>query len=102
MKIRFKIDKTKEFQQWFDTQTEKERMQIDGRLSNIECYGHFGVYKDLEDDISELKWLNGRRVYYSYIQELNILLLLGGNKNGQDKDITKAKKIFKKYININA
>jgi hypothetical protein len=29
---------------------------------------------------------------------LNILLLLGGNKNGQDKDIKQAKKIFRKYV----
>lgn len=25
-------------------------------------------------------------------------LIKGGNKNGQDKDITEAKKIFRKYI----
>jgi hypothetical protein len=29
-------------------------------------------------------------------------LLLGGNKNGQDKDINQAKKIFKKYYNDEA
>ena len=40
------------------------------------------------------KWGIGRRVYYALIPEKNIILLLGGNKNGQDKDIAKAKKIL--------
>jgi putative addiction module killer protein len=47
---------------------------------------------------SELRWKNGRRVYYAEIPERNILLLLGGNKNGQDKDIHQAKKLFDKYV----
>ena len=38
------------------------------------------------------------RVYYAYIEEQNILLLLGGNKNGQNKDITRARKILSKKI----
>ena len=38
------------------------------------------------------------RLYYAEIPEKEILLLLGGNKNGQDKDIRQAKKIFNKYV----
>ncbi len=45
-----------------------------------------------------MHWKNGRRIYFSYIAELDIVLLLGGNKNGQDKDIKKAKNILKKYF----
>jgi len=74
------------------------RVQIADRLSNIEDYGHFGKHKDLEDGICELKWKNGRRVYYAIIPEKNIILLLGGNKNGQSKDITWAKKILQRYV----
>lgn len=75
----------------------KSKFQIDDRLLRIVQNGHFGVHKDLTEGISELKWDNGRRVYYAFLSAENILLLLGGNKNGQDKDIKKAKKIFKKY-----
>jgi hypothetical protein len=32
------------------------------------------------------------KILLSYIPEKKILLLLGGNKNGQSKDISKAKK----------
>jgi putative addiction module killer protein len=67
-------------------------------LSRIQCAGHFGNHKLLSDAIWELKWLNGRRLYYAYLADIDLVLLLGGNKNGQSKDIAKAKKIFKKYI----
>ncbi|NGX61581.1 MAG: hypothetical protein K940chlam9_01068 [Chlamydiae bacterium] len=48
-------------------------------------------------EVWELRWKNGRRIYFSFIPEKKILLLLGGNKNGQDKDIRKAKSLLKKY-----
>ena len=38
-----------------------------------------------------------RRIYYALVPEANVLILLGGNKNGQDKDIKKAKKLLHKY-----
>lgn len=34
---------------------------------------------------------------FAYLAQENILLLLGGNKNGQDYDISQAKKILRKY-----
>ncbi len=96
----WKIHKTDEYKSWFAEQTAKEQLQIAGRLDNIEDEGYFGDHKFLTDVVWELKWLNGRRVYYAYIAELDIVLLLGGNKNGQGKDIKQAKKIFRKYAEI--
>ncbi len=92
--IRYTILATTEYREWFDEQPAKSRVQILGRLSNIQEQGYFGEYKDVGGDVWELKWANGRRIYYAYIPEKKILLLLGGNKNGQDKDIRRAKKIF--------
>lgn len=40
---------------------------------------------------------DGRRVYYVYLQDEEILLLLGGNKNGQSYDINQAKKILREH-----
>lgn len=57
---------------------------------------YFGTTKDLEGDLYELKWVSGRRIYYAYLEEENILLLLEGNKNGQNKAITRARKILSK------
>ena len=94
--------KTPEYQLWFKKQTFKEQIQISERLSKIETDSYFGDHKGVSDVIWELKWKNGRRVYYAYIAKLDILILLGGNKNGQDKDIKRSKSIFKKYIGIHS
>lgn len=94
----YNIYKTPEYEHWLDDRTEKEKAQIAERLSKIALEGYFGDYKSVSDFIFELRWKNGRRLYFSYLDELDILLLLGGNKNGQDKDIAKAKKIFRKHI----
>ena len=90
------LHKTPEFEEWLSEQPLKSRLQIEERLMHIICDGHFGTCKRLTNLIWELKWANGRRVYYAYLAEYNILLLLGGNKNGQSKDITQAKKILGK------
>jgi len=45
------------------------------------------IHEYLENNVWALKWGNGRRIYYAYIPEKKILLLLGGNKNGQSNDI---------------
>ena len=95
---KYSIFKTEEYDDWLEGRSDKEKVQIASRLDKIEKHGHFGNIRDLEDDLWELKWKNGRRVYYAYIEEQNILVLLGGNKNGQDKDITQARKILSKKI----
>jgi hypothetical protein len=35
--------------------------------------------------LDKLKFSDTRRVYYGFIKKFNIILLLGGNKNGQGK-----------------
>jgi putative addiction module killer protein len=96
-----RLKRTSEYINWYESQRPKEKAQIAKRLANIEEHDHFGVFKDLGNFLSELKWANGRRLYYSIMKDDKgelILLILGGNKNGQDSDIKKAKKVLKKYI----
>lgn len=95
----YTIFRIPEFREWFEEQSEKSRVQIDDRLSKMQDAGYFGEHKSVcvNHDIWELKWKNGRRVYFAHIPERKILVLLGGNKNGQDKDIRRAKSLFKKY-----
>lgn len=95
---KYSIFKTEEYDEWIEEKSDKEKLQIASRLDKIEKHGHFGDIRDLENDLWELKWKNGRRIYYAYLEEQNLLLLLGGNKNGQDKDITWARKILSKKI----
>jgi putative addiction module killer protein len=99
--MKYTLFKSSEYQDWISGETMKSRVQVAKRLVSIEQDGHFGDHKDLEDYVWELKWGNGRRIYYAYIPESKIILLLGGNKNGQDKDITQAKKILKRWNSQN-
>jgi putative addiction module killer protein len=68
------------------------------RIEHIKEEGHFGDHKQVRDRICELRWDNGRRIYYALIPVSQVLLLLGGNKNGQSKDINKAEKIYKEWV----
>ena len=88
------------YDEWLKEQPAKSQVQIRERVSHIQDDGYFGDHKDVDDGVWELRWKNGRRVYYAYIPEKKILLLLGGNKNGQDKDIRQAKKIFHKHVSF--
>ena len=91
----YKVHRTVEFDDWLASESLKSQVQIEKRISNIEMGWHFGTINDVGDDVWELKWKNGRRVYYAYLAESNILLLLGGNKNGQSYDIKHAQKILR-------
>ena len=98
--MRMDIQRTPEFKEWFDIQTEKAKAQIDARLKNIELYEYFGDYKSLGESLLELRWKNGRRIYYTLINNKrgNTLILLGGFKNAQKKNIKKARQILKREI----
>lgn len=78
----YEFQKTSEFEEWLREQPLKSRLQIEERLLHIACDGHFGMCKQLTIHVWELKWANGRRIYYAYLAKYSIILLLGGNKNG--------------------
>lgn len=96
--MKYRLFKCYPFQVWYDAQTNKEQYQIAKRFSQIQDEGYFGDHKDLSEGLFELKWVGGRRIYYSIQKGMLILLLYGGNKNGQAQDINKARKILKEYI----
>jgi putative addiction module killer protein len=95
--IKFRISKVPEYNDWFDEQSLINQVLIKKRLARIESDGHFGNINKVGVVVWELKWENGLRVYYVYVVQQKILLLLGGTKNGQQKDINQAKRIFKKH-----
>jgi putative addiction module killer protein len=96
--MKYKILQTDEFEEWRESEPAKSQVQIAKRIENIKEEGHFGDHKHVRDHVWELRWDNGRRVYYSLIPANQVLLLLGGNKNGQTKDINQAEKIYKEWV----
>lgn len=87
-----------EFEEWYRSQPLKIRIQIDGRLLRIQEFGYFGQIRKLSFILFELKFNNGNRIYCTEksINGKAIILILGGSKNGQDKDIRKAQKVAEK------
>lgn len=95
----YKIIKTEEFNEWFVEQEDKSKVQIDERLIKIRDEGHFGTKKTFDSGVCELKWVSGRRIYYTVVPVRNVIILIGGNKNGQSKDIAQAEKILRRLKN---
>ena len=90
--VKFTILKTSEFKAWYSGLDVNSRRIVDARLERIQNEAHFGTVNRF-DGLTELKWKSGMRVYTAE-RSPNLLVLLGGNKNGQSKDIRRAKKIL--------
>ncbi|MBX9704938.1 MAG: type II toxin-antitoxin system RelE/ParE family toxin [Gammaproteobacteria bacterium] len=62
------------------------------RLERMEM-GHYGDYKSVGDGILELRLAfgSGYRVYFAEVDGITVILLLGGDKSTQSKDIQTAK-----------
>lgn len=89
--------KTDKYSDWFDGLTKKEHFKVDARIIRLEIYEHFGNVKYLSGGLSELRWKNGWRVYFSMLEHNKIILIIGGNKNEQKKDIKKARIFINKH-----
>lgn len=98
--MKYSIYVEDKFEEWLKTQSVKSKLQIAKRLDRIASESHFGNIRNLGDDLYELKFNDGRRIYYTVIPVNNIILLLGGGKNGQAGDIRKAKSYIQKAETI--
>ena len=97
--MQISIEQTTEFSDWFESLSLKEQLQIDSRIQRIRDHLHFGDVKNLGDGLAELRWKNGKRIYFAKIGTTIILLLNGGLKNAQKKDIQKARILLKRHAN---
>lgn len=73
---KYTIRSTAEYNKWLETQSYKSKMQISNKLERIKKYGHFGNAKHLDTDLYELKFNDGRRIYYTIIPTTNMILLV--------------------------
>ena len=93
------IEKTVEFDKWLRKLKDlRAKAKILFRIQKIEIDEHFGDCEPVGDGIRELKinYAKGYRIYFKETQGKIIILLIGGDKSTQQKDIEKAKKILKK------
>ncbi|WP_145558714.1 type II toxin-antitoxin system RelE/ParE family toxin [Yersinia mollaretii] len=73
-------------------------VKIDNRIDRAES-GNFGDHKFERDGVWELRvdYGPGYRVYYAVENKEIILLLVGGNKATQDKDLDRAVAYWRDY-----
>ncbi len=92
------IEKTIEFDKWLRKLKDlRAKAKILFRIQKLENEEHFGDFKFVGDGIVELRidYAKGYRVYLKEEDGKIIVLLVGGDKSTQQKDIDKAKKIWK-------
>ncbi len=90
------IDNKIPYLDWYNSLDKSLKLVVDKRLSKIER-GLLGNIKRLSEDLYEIKFENGLRIYYAEKGDTIILLLTGGNKSKQSKDIELAQKYINEY-----
>ena len=91
------IVETAQFRDWLDgLRDRKARLRIDDRLRRL-ANGNAGDTKSVGDGVQELRlhFGPGYRVYCQWRDGVLIILLCGGDKSSQARDIAKAKELAK-------
>jgi putative addiction module killer protein len=94
-----RVEKTDEYREWLDALRDRTgRARILVRVDRL-IDGNPGQHRDLTDGVSELKidFGPGYRVYYAQRGSRLLLLLAGGDKSTQQKDIATAIKLAKDF-----
>lgn len=93
------IRQTPEYEKWFVSLKDRTaRARIDIRIRRLSL-GNLGIVEPVGDGVSELKIDHGPgyRVYFVQHGGHYVLLLAGGDKSTQARDIKKAKELARKY-----
>lgn len=94
-----RIEATAEFRSWIDALRDRAgRARILVRIDRL-AHGNPGKHRNLARGISELKidFGPGYRVYYTLRGSKILLLLAGGDKSSQIKDIALAVRLAKSF-----
>lgn len=92
----FTVRLTQEFQDWLDGFKDmKAQLRIVARLRLAEA-GNLGDWKSVGEQVSEMRvaFGPGYRLYFTKRQNILIVMLAGGDKSTQARDIKRAQKIL--------
>ena len=95
-------EKTSEFDKWIRKLKDiRAKSKILFRIQKLETDEHFGDCKPVGAGISEMRinYAKGYRVYFKEKDNKIVILLIGGYKSTQQKDIEKAKEIWNRIKN---
>ncbi len=87
------------FDDWyFSIKDKKTRQVIASKIIRLRT-GNFGDCKPIGKGVSELRihYGGGLRIYFSEVNNILVILILGGDKSSQQKDIEKAINLWEEY-----
>lgn len=91
------------FDEWLNSLRDiRAKARIAQRLERLSL-GNLGDYKSIGDGLYELRidYGSGYRIYFGQIGLVVILLLCGGDKSTQNRDIRKAKEYWRDFRSQN-
>ena len=94
--MKYQLETTQEFDKWLRKIRDKKVLhRFDVRFNRI-VNGNFGDAKQVSAILFELRFFfgSGYRIYYTIRKKKIVLLLCGGDKASQSKDIAKAKNLL--------
>lgn len=94
--MKYEIETTLEFDKWLKKIRDKTVLhRFDVRFNRL-AKGNFGDAKQIATNLFELRFFfgSGYRIYYTIRDNKIVLLLCGGDKSTQSKDIAKAKRLL--------
>lgn len=85
--------------EWLETLDIKNQARINNRIERLKD-GNFGDHRSVGEKLFELRFFfgPGYRVYYGLEDKKIVILISGGDKKSQEKDIKKAKELWDIYI----
>src|SRR6185437_5124163 len=96
----FELRQTEQFRRWRTRlKDERARALMASRLDRL-AYGHVGDAAPVGDGISELRIHTGPgyRIYFHRHGNTVVILLCGGDKGSQAKDINTAKRLLAEWM----
>jgi putative addiction module killer protein len=87
------------FDEWFDSlRDRKQQVAVDARLTRVRA-GNFGDCKSVGGGVFELRIAQGPglRVYYGLQGQQVVILLDGGDKSTQARDIRRAQQLWQQF-----
>lgn len=88
----YEIRRTAEFVEWLDRlRDQRARVRVLSRLDRV-SEGNLGDHKPVGQAVSELRidYGPGYRIYYTKKGRTIVVLLIGGDKSNQERDIKRA------------
>ena len=93
----FTVRQTQEFQDWLDAlKDHRAQVRIAARLRLAEA-GNLGDWKPVGGEVSEMRveFGPGYRLYFTRRGSILVVILAGGDKSTQARDIKRAQRILK-------